>query len=115
MPAHAPPLRSSAAAPPRWENNRVLFEIEDGEHRIECAIYRQALEEVAGRRLGRPPELLACFNTSRRRIERLALLKARAQGLSVGGPVTLWSGDLEPGPDDTGDSTKSADPTNSAP
>lgn len=94
-------------AAPRWDSNRVLFEVDDGERRIECAIHRQALEEIGGRRLGGPLELLACFNKSRTRIERLALHKARVRGGSIGGPVTIWSGDLETDANDAGDRTTS--------
>lgn len=84
---------------PRWDNNRVLFQIDDGDHRIECAISRQALAEVAGRHFGRPLEWLACFSQFRARIEQLALHKARAraQGGTISGPVTIWSGDLKTG------------------
>ncbi len=98
-----PSVTAPRLAAPRWDNNRVLFEIDDGEHRIECAIYRQALEEVGGRRFGTPLELLACFSKSRTRIERLALHKARTQGATISGPVTIWSGDLETDADDACD------------
>jgi uncharacterized protein DUF1488 len=102
--ASAPAPRLAA---PRWDNNRVLFEVDDGEQHIECAIHRQALEEIGGRHLGRPLELLACFNKSRTRIERLALHKARVRGGSISGPVTIWSGDLETDANDAGDRTTS--------
>jgi hypothetical protein len=98
-----PSVTAPRLAAPRWDNNRVLFEIDDGEHRIECAIYRQALEEVGGRGFARPLELLACFSKSRTLIERLALHKARTQGATISGPITIWSGDLEMDADDAAD------------
>ncbi len=86
-----PPAKS-----PRWDRNRVLFEIEteDGE-RVECAISREALQDASDRRYGKPLELLACFSKVRLRIERIALAKYHARSDSIGGPVTLWTGDLE--------------------
>jgi hypothetical protein len=83
----------SRLSAPRWDNNRVLFQIDDGDHLVECAISRQALAEVAGRHLGRPSEFLACFSKFRSRIEQRALDKARAQAGTIR-PVTIWSGDL---------------------
>ena len=35
---------------PRWDGNRVLFEIADGDERIPCAISRAALQDLSQRR-----------------------------------------------------------------
>lgn len=80
---------------PRWDRNRVLFEIDDGDERVECAISREALQHLSDRRYGKPVELLASFVKVRRRIERVALSKHRLHPDPVSGLVIIWSGDLE--------------------
>ena len=83
------------ARPPRWDRNRVLFEIETDGERVECAISREALQDASERRHGKPVELLACFSKVRPRLERIALAKYHARSDAVQGLVTIWSGDLE--------------------
>ena len=79
----------------RWDRNRVLFDVVDGGELIACAISREALQDASGRRYAKPPELLACFETLRERLEAVALAKFRTRPESIDGLVTIWSGDLE--------------------
>jgi Protein of unknown function (DUF1488) len=93
------------AKSPRWDRNRVLFEIETEERgargmrrngeRVECAMSREALQDASDRRHGKPAELLACFSKLQRRIERIALTKYQARSDAVEGLVTVWTGDLD--------------------
>ena len=87
----------SPSGSPRWDRNRVLFEIETGGRRIECAISREALQEASDRRHAKPLELLACFNKVRPHLERIALRKYEARSEPIEGLVTIWSGDLDNG------------------
>jgi hypothetical protein len=73
----------------------VVFEVVDAGEVIDCAISREALQDISGRRYAKPPELLACFETLRGRLEAIALAKFRARPESVDGMVTIWSGDLD--------------------
>jgi hypothetical protein len=82
------------ARSPRWDRNRVLFEINTGGQWIECAISREALQDASGRRYGKPLELLACFSKVRPRLERIALAKYMARPDTMEGLVTIWSDDL---------------------
>jgi hypothetical protein len=94
--ADAFPARS-----PRWDRNRVLFEIKKGGQWIECAISGEALQDASARRYGKPLELLACFSRVRPRIERIALAKYTARSDAIQGRVFIWSGDLDE-PEDVG-------------
>jgi hypothetical protein len=96
-----PPSRS-----PRWDRNRVLFNIDTGGQWVECAISREALQKASDRRHAKPLELLACFSKVRPRLEfskvrprleRIALRKYRERSDPMDGPVIIWSGDLDDG------------------
>jgi Protein of unknown function (DUF1488) len=82
------------ARSPRWDRNRVLFEINTGGQWIECAISREALQDASGRRYGKPLELLACFSKVRPRLERIALAKymARSETMGAGDYLVRRSG-----------------------
>jgi len=72
------------AAPGRWDDHQVLFEIEEGQRQIACSVAVEALEE-AGPGLGaRRWQLLEAFERLRPRIERIARDHYRAV---AGGPV----------------------------
>ncbi len=79
----------------KWDRNRVLFEIEVDGHVVECAISREALQDVSGRRFAKPPELMECFETARPRLEQVAREKWLARSEAVEGIVTIWSDDLD--------------------
>lgn len=85
----------SVGAPPRWDRNRVLFEIEDGGRSVACAISVQAIQDASGRRFHDKARLLDCFRTLRPRIERIALGKLRARPHAADHLLNLWSGDLD--------------------
>lgn len=83
------------AGPPRWDRNRVLFEIEDGGRAVPCAISVQAIQDASGRRFHDKARLLDCFGKLRPRIERIALGKLRARPHAGEHLLTVWSGDLD--------------------
>ncbi|MBW4090722.1 MAG: DUF1488 domain-containing protein [Proteobacteria bacterium] len=83
------------AAPPRWDRNRVLFEIEDDGRRVACAISLQAIQDASGRRFHDGVRLLDCFGKVRTRIERIALGKLHARPHEDDQVLTIWSGDLD--------------------
>ena len=84
----------------QWNANRILFEIEDGGQRVSCAISGAALEDISERRLFKPVDFLACFETARERIEAVARVKSRARGEGASGLVTVWADDLDVPPPD---------------
>ncbi|MBN9559319.1 MAG: DUF1488 domain-containing protein [Alphaproteobacteria bacterium] len=81
--------------PPRWDRNRVLFEIVEDGQVLSCAISKEALQDISDRRYAKPAELLTCFEASRDRIEQAARAKYKIRPDSVDGLVTIWSGDLD--------------------
>ncbi|WP_264716776.1 DUF1488 domain-containing protein [Limobrevibacterium gyesilva] len=81
--------------PPRWDRNRVLFEIVQNGQAVECAISRQALQDLSARRYAKPDELLASFAKLRKRVERIARSKLRTRSDAIEGLVTIWSGDVD--------------------
>lgn len=89
------PERPGEASPPRWDRNRVLFEIVEDGSAVPCAISKEALQDISDRRYAKPAELLACFASVRDRVERIAREKFRVRPDSVDGLVTIWSGDLD--------------------
>jgi hypothetical protein len=87
----------------RWDRNRVLFEIVEGGESYDCAISREALQDISSRRYAKPVELLACFERMRPRLEQIARDKLLTRSDAIEGLVTIWTGDLdEPEPPDGG-------------
>lgn len=86
---------SGAVAAPRWDRNRVLFEIVEDGQPVACAISKEALQDISDRRYAKPAELLTCFASLQDRIEQIARAKFRVRPDSVDGLVTIWSGDLD--------------------
>jgi hypothetical protein len=82
-------------ATPRWDRNRVLFEIEHDGELVECAISREALQDMSARRYAKPAELLECFTKIRPRAEQIAGDKLRGRSDAIEGLVTIWSSDLD--------------------
>jgi hypothetical protein len=85
----------AAQVSPRWDRNRVLFEIVEAGESYDCAISREALQDISDRRYAKPVELLACFEKVRPRLERIAREKLRSRSDAIEGMVTIWSGDLD--------------------
>src|SRR5689334_8991977 len=94
-------MKTRQLSAPRWDYNRVLFKIRDGENLISCAISGSALQEIDDEgRYARPLELLARFSKNQTSIEHIAREKIRAGQGSISGLVTIWSGDLDGHADD---------------
>jgi hypothetical protein len=87
--------RSETPTPPRWDRNRVLFEIVEDGQVLSCAISKEALQDISDRRYAKPAELLTCFEKVRDRVEQVARAKFRVRPDSIDGLVTIWSGDLD--------------------
>ncbi len=83
------------AATPRWDRNRVLFEIVHDGQLVECAISREALQDMSARRYAKPAELMECFEKIRPRAERIAAEKLQGRSDAIEGLVTIWSSDLD--------------------
>ncbi len=60
------------AAPGRWDDHQVLFEIEDNQREVACSVSVEALEEAGPGQGARPWQLLEAFERLRPRIERIA-------------------------------------------
>jgi Protein of unknown function (DUF1488) len=89
-------LDGDAVAPsPRWDGNRILFDVNDGGQSIACAISRAALEELIATRCFGAADMLRGFVGARDRIERLALAKSRARPDGNMGRLTLWADDID--------------------
>ena len=80
---------------PHWDGSRILFEINDGNEQIPCAISRAALEQISERRCFKTADLLGCFIKARGRIETLALGKLRARPDGISGRLSLWADDVD--------------------
>jgi hypothetical protein len=87
--------RPATTTPPRWDRNRVLFEIMEGGQVLSCAISKEALQDISDRRYAKPAELLTCFEAVRDRVEQAARAKYKIRPDSIDGLVTIWSGDLD--------------------
>ena len=82
-------------ARPRWDGNRILFEVIAGGERVPCAISRAAVQGLSERRCFKTPELLQCFAAARARIEKIALDKLGARPAGVCGTLNIWEDDIE--------------------
>lgn len=85
-------------ARPRWDGTRVTFQIMDKGRRVDCAISRAALLDIAQRSHLSDPALLACFLSSRTRIEAIARAKWHARSRHAKGILHIWSEDTDPSP-----------------
>lgn len=74
------------AAPGRWDDHQVLFEIEEGQRQIGCSVSVEALEEAGPGHRARPWQLLEAFEQLRPWFERVARDRYRT---TAGGPVRL--------------------------
>jgi len=83
---------------PRWDGNRVTFQLTDRDSCVDCAISRAALLDVAQRSYLPPDGWLACFLKSRDRIEAIALAKLLARPHHASGVLNIWSEDVDPWP-----------------
>ncbi len=78
---------------PRRDGSRVLFEITEGGHRMQCAISRMALEDIGERRLFSAADVLGA--SARMRIEGIALEKLHASLSGISGRLSLWADDVD--------------------
>ena len=85
----APPAR------PYWDGSRVLFEINDGEKRVLCAISQAALEGLGERRYVGGAALVRCFSAAREGIEAIARDKLKAMPGGIRGTLNIWASDLD--------------------
>ncbi len=83
---------------PRWDGNRVMFEIDVAGEIVSCAISRAALQEAGGNRHFAAADLLRYFMQSRARIEAIAAAKYTLRPDSVYGVVSIWADDLDEPP-----------------
>ena len=72
------------AAPGRWDDHQVLFEIEEGQRQIACSVSIEALAEAGPGYGARHWQLLEAFERLRPRIERIARDHHRT---AAGGPI----------------------------
>ena len=86
--------QGTSVSQPRWDGDRIMFEVEDRGRRMPCAIYRGALEELTGQRHFKPAELLRCFAEARGLIEMIALAKLKTRPAGVSGLLNIWSNDI---------------------
>jgi hypothetical protein len=80
---------------PRLAGARLLFSADDGQMRIDCAISRSALLDLAEQTHLKPADLLSCFIRKRTQIEAAAWAKFHRNGGAMTGIVNLWSGDFD--------------------
>lgn len=85
-------------AKPRWDGRRVLLQIKAGGACVPCAISRDALNDLAGRRLYAPADLVRCFLASRGQIEGIAAGIFRIRPESVSGVISIWASDIDDPP-----------------
>jgi hypothetical protein len=90
--------KRAVASHPRWDGQRVLFDIVDKDRSIACAISLNALQDLSEQRRFKPADLLKCFAAARARIEAIALDKLRARSEGVSGLLNIWSGDIDDPP-----------------
>lgn len=83
---------------PRWDGQRLMFDIHDAKDHVHCAISRAALLDIAEHIHLRPSELIACFIEFRSRIESIAWAKFRSRPDRPTRRVNIWSDDIDPPP-----------------
>lgn len=83
---------------PRWDGRRVLFQVQDADRVVPCAISLNALQDLSVGRCYRPAELLGCFAAARGRIAAIALRKLQARPPGVTGMLSIWSDDIDDPP-----------------
>jgi hypothetical protein len=89
------PKPLDAAPGPRWDRTRIIFDIDVAGELVECAISREALQDISGHRHFSAVDLLRCFAEARPRIEQIAGRKFRARADGVYGIVNIWADDVE--------------------
>lgn len=92
---------SAAADQPRWDGQRLLFNVAVEGGSVRCAISRLALAGISGGKWPKGPELFRRFAALRPTLEAAALAKLRARQSPLLGVLHIWEDDvLEPSPDD---------------
>lgn len=82
------------AAPPRWDGQCIVFELEAEGELLPCAISRQALQDLSARRHFKPAQLLLCFAEARPRIEAIARRKLARRAAGSVSRLSIWSEDI---------------------
>lgn len=90
----------TAPAPPRWDGQRLVFELDmEGGARVRCAISRLALLGVTGGGRFESSQVLQRFGAARERIEAAAYVKLRERSSAPLGILHIWEDDiLDPPP-----------------
>ncbi|SHJ73875.1 Protein of unknown function [Roseomonas rosea] len=92
--ANAPVLRQ-----PRWQHDRILFEVEEHGVALACSVSKAAIQDAGGRYSNLPRDIMTEFVRLRPRIEQAALAKFRERPGGLDGPVHVWSADLDDDPE----------------
>ena len=90
--------KPGSIARPRWDGNRMLFEIEIGGKPIACAISGGALQEISGCHHIATRDLLRRFTDGRDRIEAIAARILATRPESVTGTLHIWADDIDDPP-----------------
>ncbi len=78
-----------------WSGSLVLFDVVHEGERVQCAISKGAIEDLAGTFCRRPEDAIAAFRALQPRIERIARLKFVDRQPGVGGRLHLWADDVD--------------------
>lgn len=89
----------SEAEAPRWDGQRLLFNLTVEDGTVRCAISRLALLGISGGRWLQEPQLFQCFAKLRPRIEDAARAKLAGRSSLPLGILHIWEDDvIEPPP-----------------
>ncbi|MDE2581109.1 MAG: DUF1488 family protein [Rhodospirillales bacterium] len=86
------------AAPGRWDDHQILFEINAGARQIACSVSVEALEEAGPGQGAQRWQLLEAFGMLRSRIERVALDRYRSTPGNASQIVHVSAADLNDPP-----------------
>ena len=90
---------SESLHPPRWDGQRLIFELNVDGAGVRCAISRLALLGITGGGPFQTSDLLARFASARARIEAAAYAKLRGRSTPPLGILHIWEDDiLDPSP-----------------
>jgi hypothetical protein len=90
--------RMRSVTRPRWDGNRVLFEMEIAGRPVACAISRAALQELSGCHHIASGDLLRRFANGRGRIEEIASGIFATRPENVTGTLHIWADDIDDPP-----------------
>lgn len=88
-------MTAEGPAPPRWDGQRLVFELDmEGGGRVRCAISRLALLGVTGGGRFETSQVLQRFGAARERIEAAAFVKLRERTSPPLGILHIWEDDV---------------------